>query len=90
MSDETLKIKRVTTDPLDDWRAWARDELFQSSPDPCAALILVLIDDLRKAAARGVTPEMIEAGWRAYWESGLATETEKLKAAYRAMRALEP
>src|ERR1700720_3603930 len=32
-----------------------------------------------------VTPEMIEAGWRAYWESGLATEREKLVAAYRAM-----
>jgi hypothetical protein len=37
-----------------------------------------------------VTPEMIEAGWRAYWESGIALEREKLEAAYRAMRALEP
>jgi hypothetical protein len=43
-----------------------------------------------KSGRAVVTPEMIEAGWRAYWESGLATEKEKLERAYRAMRALEP
>jgi hypothetical protein len=36
-----------------------------------------------------VTPEMIEAGWCAYWESAASTEREKLEAAYRAMRALD-
>jgi hypothetical protein len=37
----------TATDLLDNWRAWARDELFQPEPNPCAALILVLIDELR-------------------------------------------
>jgi hypothetical protein len=37
-----------TTDDLGGWREWARKELFEQDRDPCAAMILVLIDEVRR------------------------------------------
>ncbi len=36
------------TDDLEEWREWAREELFKPDSDPCAGMILVLIDEVRR------------------------------------------